>query len=216
MYRLSAVLAALTLAGCSDGFEPPCDFKGLSVGNRMTPDKIMSALGVSKYKTSPERPSFEEKMAAVKKYGIVPAGELEDWNIGPYCTETSCEVPYGITLGNNNTSVGVHVAFRDGLVTEIDVSFSETFWDEIRPIIDQKYGADWKIDRDDMVITDFETKKAVLLERITLNHIRNGTNKSTMDRCQISAANLDIVFQHHDAYGPYHSVFVIKLISKNI
>jgi hypothetical protein len=83
------------------------------------------------------------------------------------------------------------------------------------PILDKKYGADWKIDRVDMPITDNETKKTTILERVSLDHITNGTNRRTKDRCQIWATNLDIVFQHHDAYGPYHSVFVIKLISKN-
>jgi hypothetical protein len=66
-----------------------------------------------------------------------------------------------------------------------------------------------------MPITDNETKKTTILERVSLDHITNGTNRRTKDRCQIWATNLDIVFQHHDAYGPYHSVFVIKLISKN-
>jgi hypothetical protein len=163
MYRLAGVLAAWMLAGCSGGFESPCDFKGISVGNRMTPSEIMSALGVTKYKTNPERTSFEDRMAAAQKYGIIPAGELEDWNIGPYCTETYCQVPYGVTVGNNNTAVSVHVSFREGLVTEIDVSFDATFWDEILPILDQKYGADWNVDRGDMSITDFETRKAIVL-----------------------------------------------------
>jgi hypothetical protein len=124
-------------------------------------------------------------------------------------------VPYGVTVGNNNTEVSVHVSFRKDLVTEIDVSFNESFWDEIRQIMDQKYGADWNIDQGDMAITDYETKKVVLLNRISMNHISNGTNKNAMARCQISATNLDIVFQHHDAYGPYHSVFAIRLVSKN-
>jgi hypothetical protein len=217
MYRLAGVvLTTWMLAGCSGEFEPPCDFKGISVGNRMTPSEIMSGLGVTKYKTSPERSSFEDTMAAAQKYGIIPAGELEDWNIGPYCTETYCRVPHGVTVGNNKTAVSGHVSLREGLVTEIDVSFNATFWDEILPIIDQNYGTDWNVDRGDISITDYETRRGVVLERVSLDHISKGTNKSTMDRCQISATNLDIVFQHHDAYGPYHSVFVIKLISKNI
>ena len=48
-----------------------------------------------------------------------------------------------------------------------------------------------------------------------MKHITNGTNRITKDHCQIWATNLDIIFEHHDAYGPYHSAFVIKLISKN-
>lgn len=195
--------------------ETPCDFKGISVGNKMTQAEIMSALGVTTYKTNPVRPSFEESFPAVQKLGLIPAAELEDWNIGPYCVESFCRVPYGVAVGNNNMPVNVFVSFRGGLITEIDVSFSETYWDEIRPILDQKYGGDWSIDRVDMPITNYETKKNTMRERISLNHISNGTNRSTKDRCQLWATNLDIVFEHHDAYGPYHSLFVIKLISKN-
>ena len=135
--------------------------------------------------------------------------------MGPYCEETSCRVPYGVSVGNNNAPVNVFVSFHEGLITEIDVSFSETYWDEMLLILDQKFGADWNVDRTDMPVMNYETKKTTILERISLNHITNGTNRSTKDRCQIWATNLDIVFEHHDAYGPYHSEFTIKLISKN-
>jgi hypothetical protein len=83
------------------------------------------------------------------------------------------------------------------------------------PILDQKYGADWNVERSDMLITNYETKQSRMLERISLSHVANGINQSTKDHCQISATNLDIVFEHQDAFGPYNSVFVIKLISKN-
>ena len=175
----------------------------------------MAALGVTKYKISPARPSSKETLALAQKYGTIPAGELEDWNIGPYCDETSCRVPYGVAVGNDNAPVSVFLSFHDGRITEIDVSFSHSFWDEMLPILDQKYGADWDVDRFDTPVTDFETKKSTMLEGILLKHITNGTNRGANDRCQISAQNFDIVFQHHDAYGPYHSMFVIKLISKN-
>jgi len=62
---------------------------------------------------------------------------------------------------------------------------------------------------------NYETKETTVLEIISLDHITNGVNRSTNDRCQISAANIDLVFTHHDALGPYHSELVITLISKN-
>jgi len=49
----------------------------------MTPAEIMAALGVTKYKLNPTRPAPD--LAAAEKYGIIAAGELADWNIGPYC-----------------------------------------------------------------------------------------------------------------------------------
>jgi hypothetical protein len=209
----ACLVAALPFASPSHA-ETPCDFKGISVGNTMTAAEIMTALGVTKYKTNPAPASFEKMMPIVEKYGTIAAMELEDWNIGPYCAETSCRIPYGVTVGAD-TPVSVFVSFRRGLITEIDVSFSEVNWDEVLPILDQKYGAGWKVDRRDTPITDYETKKIRMLELISLEHIINGTNRSTKDRCQISAANLDMVFEHHDAFGPYHSQVIIKLISKN-
>jgi hypothetical protein len=214
-YIAASLVGSLFFASPSHA-EAPCDFKGISVGNKMAPAEIMAALGVTKYKTNPARPSFDEMLAVVRKYGTIPAAELEDWNIGPYCGETSCRVPYGVGVGNNNgIPVNVFIAFHEGPITEIDVSFSEMYWDEMRPILDQKYGADWKVDRNYRGIMNYETKETTVREIISLDHITNGVNRRTNDRCQISAANIDIVFQHHDALGPYHSVFVIKLISKN-
>ena len=215
MRYIAAVLVGALFFASPSHAEPPCDFKGISVGTRMTPDQIMTALGVSTYKMNPVRSSFEERLLLSRKYGIIPAAELEDWKIGPYCDETSCLVPYGNAVGNNNTPVSVFVAFHEGLITEINVSFGITYWNEILPILDQKYGPDWKVDRDDVPVTNLVTNKTTVLKRISLSHITNGTNPKTKDRCQISATNIDLVFVHHDAYGPYHSVFVIKLISKN-
>ena len=195
--------------------ETPCDFKGIAVGSRMAPTEIMAALGVNKYKMSPPQPSFDETWPLMEKYGAIPAMELQEWKIGPYCDEHSCRIPYGVTVGNANIPVKVFFSFHEGMITEIEVSFSHAFWDDMLPIWDEKYGADWNVDLSEIFITNLETKKNTTLERISLHHITKGVSRITNDRCQISATNLDIVFQHHDPIGPYHSVFVITLISKN-
>ncbi len=212
MKRVACLIVGVLFFASASRAETPCDFKGVSVGNKMAAAEIMAAFGVTKYKTNP---SFEADMAAVEKYSTIPAMELEEWKIGPYCDDSSCRIPYGVTVGNDNTPVNVFVSFHEGLVSEIDVSFNTLYWDEITPILDQKYGADWKVERDDMAIIDYETKKSEMQERITLTHRTNGTNPRTRDRCQIWATNFDIVFKHHDALGPYHSTLVVKLISKN-
>jgi hypothetical protein len=214
MKHIAGLLVGALLFVSPSHAETPCDFKGISVGNKMTPVEIMTALGVTKYKTNPARASFEKTLPVMQKYGLIAAAELEDWTIGPYCEETSCRVPYGVTVGDN-TPVNVFVSFHEGLITEIDVSFNESYWDEMLPILDQKYGVGWKVDRLDTPIMNYETQKTTILELISMQHILNGTNRNTKDRCQISATNLDMVFEHQDAYGPYHSVVVIKLISKN-
>ena len=101
------------------------------------------------------------------------------------------------------------------MITEIDISLNHVFWNDTLPIWDQKYGFDWNIERVEMAITDLETKKITTSERISLDHITKGVNQITNDRCQITATSLDLVFQHHDPMGPYHTRFVITLVSKN-
>src|SRR5262249_35579707 len=140
--------------------ETPCDFKGISVGNKMSPAELMSALGVTQYKTNPTRPSLDQGKALIEKYGLIAAAEIEDWQIGPYCDNKICRVPYGIAVGNNNSiPVKADISFHEGLITEIVVSFGESFWDEMLPIFNQKYGANWTIERNDMPITNYETKE---------------------------------------------------------
>jgi hypothetical protein len=191
--------------------ETPCDFKGISVGNKMSPAELMSALGVIQYKTNPGN---KGSVALIEKYGLLPAGEIEDWKIGPYCTDEICRVPYGVTVGNN-IPVTVDVSFNQGRIIEIVVSFGEMYWGEMLPIFDEKYGADWTIERDVMPIINYETKERRTVQRTILEHITKGTNLTTKDHCKIWATNFDIVFEHHDPLGPYHSQIVIQLISKN-
>jgi hypothetical protein len=196
--------------------ETPCDFKGISVGDKMSQAQLMSALGVTSYKTNPPTSPFEQMMALAKKYSMMVAAEMEDWEIGPYCNDTSCRVPYGVSVGNNNgIPVKVDVSFDKDLIIEIVVKFGEMFWDQMLPIFDEKYGADWTTERSHSVVTNYETKKARVAEIISMQHITNGTNPRTKDHCKISAVNIDLVFEHHDPLGPYQSEFVIQLISKN-
>src|SRR5262249_5225052 len=89
--------------------EPPCDFKAISVGDKMSPAKLMSALGVTQYKTNPA--PHADTLALIEKYGFRAAGELADWEIGPYCNSAACTVPYGVAVGdNNNIPVSVEVS----------------------------------------------------------------------------------------------------------
>ena len=216
-YIAASLIAALFFASPSRA-ETPCDFKGISVGNKMVPAEIMAALGVTRYKMNPARRSVsDQSMAlALKKYGLIGATEVEEWEIGPSCDETSCIVPYGVSVGNNNSiPVKVIISFHEGLITEIIVSFSESSWEELVPIFDEKYGADWTVERSDMLITNYETKQSRTVQRIYLDHATNGTNRSAKSHCKIWATNYDIVFEHHDALGPYHSRIVIQLISRN-
>jgi hypothetical protein len=191
--------------------EPPCDFKAVSVGDKMSPAKLMSALGVTQYKTNPA--PHADTLALIEKYGFRAAGEIADWEIGPYCNSAACTVPYGVAVGdNNNIPVSVEVSFQEHLITKITVSFSQTYWDERLTMFGQKYGPGWTAEHNYMEITNSETKQTSTVPRIVLQ--TNGTNPSTRDRCKIQATNFDNMFEHHDALGPYHSRIVIELIPK--
>jgi hypothetical protein len=193
----------------------PCDFKGVSVGDALTPDKIMKKLGISQFVTNPQHAPFDEMQPLYNKYGMMGASEIEDWKIGPYCQDTYCRIPRGVTVGNTDIPVTVFVSFHSGIITEIDVSFGAIFWDDMLPIIEKKYGSQWRFDQSDMAVTDYETKKSDLLQRITAENRLTGVNPSTNDTCHMSVTNIDIVFRHHDPLGTLHSVFVLKLDSKN-
>jgi hypothetical protein len=195
--------------------EIPCDFKGISVGDKITPDQIMKLFGISQFVINPKGPSFEEMQPLYDKYGIIGAAEIEDWKIGPYCEDLYCRIPRGVVVGNNDIPVAVFLSLRSGVITEIDVSFSAIFWDDVRPVIEKKYGSAWKNDQTDLVVSDYETKKSELLQRITAENRLSGVNPKTKDTCHMSLTNIDIVFTHHDPLGSLHSVFVLKLDSKN-
>ena len=168
--RYIVVLVGILLFASPLLAEAPCDFKGISVGNKMSPAGLMSALGVTEYKTDPARRSFDQKLALAEKYGLMAAGEIEDEEIGPYCTNEICRVPYGVAVGNNNSiPVKVDISFHEGLITEIVVQFSESNWDDMLPIFDQKYGADWTAERSDMPIINYQTKERRRVRELSLN-----------------------------------------------
>jgi hypothetical protein len=214
--RLVAMLLGTFLATAASHAEIPCDFKGVSIGDKMTPTELMTALGIKKYELNAPVTPWYKRAELAKKYGISASAEIIDWETGPSCDETSCQIPYGVGVGNNNTPVGIFISFRQGLITEIDVSFNETYWDEVLPILQRKYGRDWAIERDpEMTITNLEDRGHTTVERITMTHHTGGRNPKTHDSCRLSATNFDVAFQHHDPLGSFHSVFVIKLVSKN-
>ena len=74
-------------------------------------------------------------------------------------------------------------------------------WEEVVPILDEKYGDDWTVKNSNLAILNYETKEAHDVRRALLQHVSKGTNLSTKSHCQISATNFDTVFEHHDRLG---------------
>jgi hypothetical protein len=100
----------------------PCDFKGLSVGDKLTRDQLMQRLGISTFKVDPSRSEIDWQ--EVEKYGITGAADRQDDKTGPYCREDYCRIPFGITVGDDNIPVKVFAALKGRVVYAIEVSFN--------------------------------------------------------------------------------------------
>ena len=195
--------------------EVPCDFKGISVGDKLAPAQIMAKLGVSKFKYIPHRLSSDSEAELIAKYGWTGAAEIQDWYIGPYCDSNTCKVP-GVNVGINiDSSIFVLFDRATRQVQAVDVAVNSSNWDDLVSILKNKYGPAWRVDESDMEIANLQTKRRTSVHRYEMTHTIGGVNKKTGDRCELSAINYDIIFEHGDPLGLYHSVFEIKLVSKN-
>jgi hypothetical protein len=198
--------------------QTPCDFKGVSVGDKLTREQLMRRLGISTFKIDPPDSSrnnsdskeHEKYWREVEKYGIIGAAERQEDKTGPYCHDDYCRVPFGITIGDDNIPVKVFAAFKGEMVYTIEVSFNSIFWGDIWGILTKKYGLAWEVERYNIAVTEYNSHKFDQLERIIATHKSGGTNPQTRDTCSLSATNIDIMFYHHDSLGTLHAIFAIK------
>jgi len=193
----------------------PCDFKGVCVGEKLSREQLMQRFGIKRFKLDSPRPDFMQLDQEMEKYGITGAAEREDDKIGPYCRENSCNIPFGIFVGDDKIPVKVFVAQRDDVVYSIEVFFNSIFWNDVWNIIVKKYGPAWEIERTTIGVMDYETKKIDQLEQVVATHKFGGINAQTKDTCSLFATNIDIIFRHHDALGTLHAIFAIKRESKD-
>lgn len=191
-----------------------CDFRGINVGDKMTPKEIMNKLGVSSFKINPKRPDIFQMQPLIDKHGFIPASEIIDWKIGPYCSNSSCRASLNIGI-DIPSSVFISFDPKNYQIQAIDVTINASNWEDLLEIIKKKYGQNWKSENSIIRISNLETKTAMNLDRQYLTHSSGGTNPKTKDQCSISANQYDIIFAHADPLGLYHSVFEIKLISDN-
>jgi hypothetical protein len=212
MRRTLTAMALALWASTAQAQPTPCDFKGVSVGDRMGPAEIMNRLGITDYQMNPE---ININWENVERYGITGEAELREQWMKPFCTETDCRITRGMIIGDHIPAYAF-VSFHDGVVTEIDVSFNSLYWNDTLPILDEKYGANWKVvEHHDQPVINYQTKETHTTELIALEHANYGTNRKTGERCQILATSLDLVFEHRDLLGLYHAMITIKLLSKN-
>jgi hypothetical protein len=226
--RLVALSAVLAVSGAHAA--TPCDFKGLSVGDKATPQQIMTHFGTTKYiKNGDDSPTttqtkeqkeavFNARMKRAQKVSMINEAEEEEEKAGPACGHTYCRIPYHyVHVGEEPYSipVGVYVSFDStGKVTAIDVSYDKIQWDDVLELLNTKYGENWRREDTQDVTTDYETKKSEPETVTVLTHRNNGTNPKTGDKCVINTRSRDIIWLH--TTPPIHrAVMEIRLVSKN-
>lgn len=183
----------------------PCDIKGISVGDKMSELQIMRHFNIGR---------FIDKDALVHE-----PKDSEEVEFGPYCSNNQCSIPNSVHIGNNDiVPAKMRIYFdNSNKITGIVMSFNERYWENVLPIINSKYGDDWRIDKNQMLISNESTRKGMIFDQVGMIHKSHGTNSKTGDQCRIYATNFDSIFEHtYDYYGPYHSEIMIELISKNL
>ncbi len=208
---ISIILVYLFLATNARA-EVPCDFKGLSVGDKKSVAEIMNTLGVKKYKINPQKPTF-----LIEQYGILGAANMTDEKIGPYCEDDHCRISTGIITVGINIPAKVFILFskEQHQIQAINVSVNSLNWDDLVPILYGKYGTQWSIEKSPMGIVGLKNKRSVSVEQITMIHKAGGRNIKTKDTCELSVSKYNSVFEQVDSLGLNQSVFEIKIISKN-
>src|ERR1700692_1848773 len=115
LMMLIVIVACIVFVGTVRA-APPCDFKGLSVGDKATPQQIMKHFGVDKYKDSDEEQktahgaaAYEKYLERAKKVGLNNAAEEQAFQVGPACGWNHCRIPFGVTVGNRSFPIRVGV-----------------------------------------------------------------------------------------------------------
>jgi len=213
---IALIFCALNFA-LSVWAEVPCDFKGLAIGDIKSASEIMGVLGVKDFRINPKKPTFDEKRTLVDEYGLLGAEYIIDERIGPYCSEDSCRIPAGfITVGVNiPTKVFIKFSKDKNQIQAIDVFINSIHWNDLTPILFNKFGNQWNTEKSAMDIVGLKNKRRISVERININHKIGGKNLKTNDLCEINATNYNTIFEQSDSLGLYQGVFELKIISKN-
>jgi len=218
-------LACCGLFSISAYAATPCDFKGLSVGDKVSPQEIMRHYGIENFTIEDEQskrtPQTDAEFKALtdraNEVNIINAQEEREWAKGPVCGSDYCRIPSGVEVGNEPYPIPVQLFIgfdRHDIVTEIDITFDHDSWDDIILILNNKYGDSWKKETSELPTYDFQNKSSGSVTQIVLTHRNPGRNPKTGDACEIFANAYDTWFVH-SMEPNYRANVVIKLISRN-
>jgi hypothetical protein len=191
----------------------PCDFKGVSVGDKLTQKQLMAKLGIKHFKLNPNPDLWRSTENDERWYGYLGARDLARWRVGPFCLTDVCYIPFGVEIEAKIPSSMEIIFGENDTIADIQVQFNSQYWEQVAPTLIQKYGLNWNDEKDhNFVITDDISKKSVTLDRTIIANKSGDVNDKTKGRCAISATNYDSIFLHHDPLGAYQSVLSIDII----
>ena len=213
MWTKHALLVACMLMSACESAESSCEFKGISVGDATTPTELMAELGISNFATDLKSRPTAVTAELARRIGFTAASEVNEWSVGPTCDNDSCTIPFGLGIADGNIPASVFVSFPKGHIDAISVRFNQIYWADIKAVLHNKYGADWKTETDSgFVITDYETRERLEVERTILHQSHSLVDSSDGSSCMIRAISYDSVFTHRDPLGLFQSAFEIKRI----
>lgn len=216
MKKLLLILSLLLITNNVCAEISSCDFKGISVGDKIEIPDAMKKLGVKNYRVNPARPDFQELEKKIQEHGLMGANEIVDNEIGAFCTDTACKI--NKTSIGNDIPASVFILFNDKskIIQAIEVTVNQSYWNDLIAIIKNKYKGTWTKDTSSIHIANYKSNKGRLFDREEYRLKTPAKNFKTNDSCQISAIEHDIIFEHPSSVlGLYHSVFDIELISNN-
>jgi hypothetical protein len=217
--RASIFLMALFLTPAAAAFAgvAPCDFKGIAVGDKMTPTDLMAKLGIAVFQNNPpidptDWATQREKLK--REYGQQAADEILNDRKGNICQSgfiDFCSIPNEITIGEGDIPVSLFIDLKNSVITEIIVTFNAKYWNQIVSLIVSKFGPSWDIRKENIYIVDEITNKHATLSRTYMIGKSDGENVRTGDRCSLGAISIRSTYRHHNNLGEIQGNFEIKL-----
>lgn len=204
---------SLLLAGATCIAAAPCEFNGVSIGDKLTRKQLMAKLGVKHFKLNPGPDVWLPTKDEESQYGYLGAKDLARWRTGPFCLADVCYIPFGIEI-ETKIPASMEITYgENNTIADIQVRFNSKYWEQVAPVLVQKYGLDWDAEKNhNFVISDDITQKSVTVDRTIIANKSGGVNEKTKGRCAISASNYDSIFWHRDPLGAYRSVLSIDMI----
>ena len=191
----------------------PCDFRGVSVGDKLTQKQLMAKLGIKHFRLNPRPDLWLPTKDDERRYGYLGAQDVARWRVGPFCLLDACYIPYGVEIEAKVPAFVEIVYGGNDTITDIWVQFNSRYWEKVAPTLIQKYGLNWDAEKDhNFVIADEVTQKSVTVDRTVITNKSGGVNDKTKGHCEISAANYNAVFLPHSRLGPYRSFLGIDMI----